>query len=67
LEDKMNEETSELFSAEDIQFYYLFYDKGIGSASWITSFSVKNGPPEAVKLDIRRKDKEFSELVFIPK
>ena len=67
LKDKMEERTTELFDADDVQLYYLFYDAGEETGDWITCFTEEEeGIPEAIRFDITRKGEKFSEYVFLP-
>ncbi|MBL7069217.1 MAG: prepilin-type N-terminal cleavage/methylation domain-containing protein [Candidatus Omnitrophica bacterium] len=68
LKEKMNEEITELLEAEDVEFYYLFYDPEEDTAQWVSDFTKEdNGIPEAVRLDITKDGEEFSEYVFLPR
>lgn len=68
LKERMDETTSKLFDAEDVQFSYLFYDSKDKVGSWISGFSEKeNGVPEAIRIDIKRNNEQCSKYVFIPR
>lgn len=69
LKDKMDEEKISLFDADDVKFYYLFYNAEAKEEAdnWLEAFSESsNGIPRAVRLDISIKGREFSEYVFMP-
>jgi len=68
LKEKMDERTTRLLEAEDIEFYYLFYDPEKETAQWVSDFTEEDsGIPEAVRLDIVKDGEEFSEYVFLPR
>ena len=68
LKEKMDRKKREAFSADGVEFSYLFYDLEKETGVWMTDFEeAKEGVPEAVKLDIRMGQEELNEYIFIPR
>lgn len=68
LKDEMNEEVTNLFSADNVEFSYLLAEPSEESdmIGWVTAFSEEDGiMPLAVRLNIKRKGRELSKDVFI--
>lgn len=68
LKEEMDKEKREAFSADGVEFSYLFYDFEKEEGGWTTDFEeAEEGVPEAVKLNIRIGEEELNEYIFIPR
>jgi len=67
LKEKKSKKKTKLFNAERVRFSYLYPDDDENMGGWTETFSaIDDGPPRAIKMDVKRNGVKKEKIIFMP-